>query len=177
MQRPNPGLPSERDAEVCHTFLNFQDNADILTQPTKATSSKASKAEFAKNYDQAFQLYIKTAESFLHLSRSTTADDKNKLKWKASAAKALERAEKIKRFVDKSRTSPNMGSTSGDGSNTNTANIHLTPIGIDHFSPRMFCKKCLAQKLLTQQSKRNNSTYSKRGALSTGFSSLYGTIQ
>lgn len=51
---------------------------------------KATQAELAKNYDEALQYYIKSAQGFLHLSRTTTTD------WKKDAAKALDRAEKIK---------------------------------------------------------------------------------
>ncbi|KAF4614242.1 hypothetical protein D9613_007736 [Agrocybe pediades] len=102
-----------------------------LERDAEATSSKASKAEFSKNYDQAFRLYIKTAESFLHLSRSTTADDRHKQRWKASAAKALERAEKIKRFIEVPKT-PSQSLSTPAPENLG----HLTPIGIDHFSPQ-----------------------------------------
>ncbi|KAH9481424.1 Calpain-like protease palB/RIM13 [Psilocybe cubensis] len=100
----------------------------------EATSSKASKAEFAKKYDQAFGLYIKTAESFLHLSRTSAVDDKTKQKWKTNAAKALERAEKIKRFVEKSRGG--LVAISEQTLTIPVSEMKLTPIGIDHFSPQ-----------------------------------------
>ena len=91
------------------------------------TSSKAAKAEFAKDYNQAFQLYIKAAESFLYLSRSGgTQSDKTKQQWIANASKALERAERIKRFVEKSTAS----------SNVQPPSLRLTPVAINHFSPR-----------------------------------------
>ena len=51
---------------------------------------KGTQAELDKNYDDALQYYIKSAQGFLHLSRSTNTD------WKKEAGKALERAEKIK---------------------------------------------------------------------------------
>ncbi|KAF8962724.1 hypothetical protein BDZ97DRAFT_1702205 [Flammula alnicola] len=105
--------PSERDAEMI--------------------SSKASKAEFAKDYDQAFRLYIKAAESYLHLSRSSIATDKCKQQWKTSAAKALERAEKIKKFVEISRSNAKTGNSP---SQTLAPDLRLTPVGIDHFSPQ-----------------------------------------
>lgn len=88
------------------------------------TSSKAAKAEFAKEYDQAFRLYIKAAESFLHLSRSSTQPDKIKQQWKASASKALERAERIKKFVESNQNIPSQRT------------LRLTPVAINHFSPR-----------------------------------------
>jgi hypothetical protein len=93
----------------------------------KSTYAKAVKAEFSKDYDAAFRLYIKAAESFLHLSRSVD-HDREKTKWKTSAGKALERAEKIKAFVDNSKAS------SSDPSRSET---RLTPVGVDHFSRRM----------------------------------------
>ncbi|KAF8199531.1 hypothetical protein BJ912DRAFT_1020136 [Pholiota molesta] len=103
--------PSERDAETA--------------------SSKAVKAEYAKDYDQAFRLYLKAAESFLHLSRSSLATDKIKQQWKTNAAKSLERAEKIKKFAESSRSQSSNPSVQAP-----LLAVHLTPIGIDHFSPQ-----------------------------------------
>jgi hypothetical protein len=96
---------------------------DGCTTLCQMTSAKAAKAEFAKEYDQAFRLYIKAAESFLHLSRSSTQSDKTKQQCKANASKALERAERIKKFV---ANTPNHQSPS----------LRLTPVAINHFSPR-----------------------------------------
>lgn len=56
--------------------------------------TQATHAELAQDYDDAFRLYIKAAEGFLHLSRS--ADDSAKSRWKKEAGRALERAERIK---------------------------------------------------------------------------------
>ncbi|KAI0753163.1 hypothetical protein C8Q80DRAFT_1097736, partial [Daedaleopsis nitida] len=56
---------------------------------------KAASAELSKEYDKAFRLYINAAEQFLHLSRQTT-NEKLRLVYKGEAAKAVERAEKIK---------------------------------------------------------------------------------
>ncbi|TFK45065.1 hypothetical protein BDQ12DRAFT_674049 [Crucibulum laeve] len=106
------GQPSEvRDAETTYT--------------------KAMKAELAKGYDLAFRLYVKTAESFLHLSMSNVATDRDKLKWKANASKAMERAEKIKKFVER----PKSG-TRPSGGDTSASEVRLTPIAINHFSPQ-----------------------------------------
>ena len=55
----------------------------------------AANAELARYFDKAFRLYLKAAEQFLHLSRQST-DDRTRTLCKAEAAKALERAEKIK---------------------------------------------------------------------------------
>jgi len=61
----------------------------------QSSYSKATKAELGKDWNQAFQLYIKAAEGYLHLSR-TTVDDRLRAHYKADAGKALKRAEKIK---------------------------------------------------------------------------------
>ncbi|KAJ6497495.1 hypothetical protein C8R45DRAFT_1093864 [Mycena sanguinolenta] len=90
------------------------------SEDAESTYAKAVQSEFSQDYDSAFRLYIKAAESFLHLSRSI-GHDREKIKWKSSAGKALERAEKIKAFVDKSN----------DPSRSET---RLTPVGVDHFS-------------------------------------------
>nr|GAT49101.1 predicted protein [Mycena chlorophos] len=79
--------------------------------------AKAVKAEYNKELDNAFRLYVKAAETFLHLGRAID-NQRDKAKHKASAAKALERAERIKGFVEKS------------GPQT------LTPVAVDHFSPQ-----------------------------------------
>jgi calpain-7 len=104
-------------------------------------SSKASKAEFARNYDQAFRFYIKTAEAYIHLSRSSIASDKSKQQWKTNASRALERAEKIKRFVEVRAPS---GSANNDGE-PSTPELNLTPVGINHFAPRTFTVKILSE--------------------------------
>ncbi|KAI0326343.1 cysteine proteinase [Cubamyces sp. BRFM 1775] len=57
--------------------------------------SKAANAELAKEYDRAFRHYVKAAEHFLLLSRQAT-DDRPRTLYRNQAAKALERAEKIK---------------------------------------------------------------------------------
>jgi len=95
--------------------------------------SKASQAEFAKDYDQAFRLYIKTAELFLHLSRLTNTTEANKQRWKTAASKALARAELIKKFVDTSRNATN---ANADPMQPASQSLHLTPVAINHFSQR-----------------------------------------
>ncbi|KAF8150612.1 hypothetical protein B0H34DRAFT_801552 [Crassisporium funariophilum] len=117
MHQKSTTLSSEiRDAETC--------------------SSKATKAEFAKDYDQAFRLYIKTAESFLHLSRSATQPEKVKQQWKNNASKALERAERIKRFVEKPGGSTNTSNVASNSGQPPANELRLTPVGINHFSPQ-----------------------------------------
>jgi len=97
--------------------------------------SKASKAEFARDYDQAFRHYLQAADYFLHLFRSSTAPEKSRQQWKSSADKSLERAEKIKRFVDVSRSNNQPGSVPASSAQQ-PAEVRLTPVGIDYFSPR-----------------------------------------
>ncbi|KAJ7603725.1 hypothetical protein B0H17DRAFT_1222383 [Mycena rosella] len=96
-------------------------------EDAESTYAKAVKAEFSKDLDSAFGLYIKAAESFLHLSRSID-HERDKAKWKASAGKALERAEKIKAFVEKSK--PPLSS------DPSRSEARLTPVGVDYFSPQ-----------------------------------------
>ncbi|KAJ6590028.1 hypothetical protein DFH09DRAFT_1307482 [Mycena vulgaris] len=95
-------------------------------EDAESTYAKAVKAEFSKDFDSAFRLYIKAAESFLHLSRSVD-QDRDKAKWKASAGKALERAEKIKAFVEKAKPL---------SSDPLRSEARLTPVGVDYFSPQ-----------------------------------------
>ena len=51
--------------------------------------ANGTKAELAKNYDDALQFYIHSAQAFLQLSKSDPT-------WKKEGQKALERAKRIK---------------------------------------------------------------------------------
>ncbi|KAF8328978.1 hypothetical protein F5887DRAFT_1082791 [Amanita rubescens] len=103
----------------------------------ETTYSKATEAELAKNYDAAFRLYIKSANGYLHLSRSAPSDVQ-KEKWKSSASKALERAEKIKSFVERQKAGASTSSESATGQTEGIAHsaseMRLTPVAVDHFS-------------------------------------------
>ena len=57
--------------------------------------TRATRAELGEDFSLAFKLYVRSAEEFLHLSR-TASDASVRGRWKAEAAKALGRAEKIK---------------------------------------------------------------------------------
>jgi calpain-7 len=57
--------------------------------------SKASGKELAGDLDGAFALYVRAAQSHLHLSRIASSP-RERDEHKAAAAKALERAERIK---------------------------------------------------------------------------------
>ncbi|KAJ3855102.1 hypothetical protein EV368DRAFT_35427, partial [Lentinula lateritia] len=89
---------------------------------------QATKYELARDYDSAFRLYIKAAENFLHLSRSTSAAENEKSQCKKSASKALDRAERIKQMTEKSRSS----TSSALGQSKATAK--LTPVSVNYFS-------------------------------------------
>ncbi|KAF9453717.1 cysteine proteinase [Macrolepiota fuliginosa MF-IS2] len=109
-------------------------------QKQVSTYAKATKAELARNYDEAFKLYVQATESFLHLSRTTHHSEALHAKWKASASKALQRAEKIKAFAQKTQEKQKIAGdvvlspVSGGTSTNKTADVRLTPIGINHFS-------------------------------------------
>ncbi|CAK5284399.1 unnamed protein product [Mycena citricolor] len=91
-------------------------------EDAQSIHAKAVKTEFAQDYDAAFRLYIKAAESFLHLSRAA-AREEDKVKWKGSAKKALERAERIKAVIEHRKTG-----------GTSSSDARLTPVGVDYFS-------------------------------------------
>ncbi|KAJ7578544.1 hypothetical protein C8J56DRAFT_1016524 [Mycena floridula] len=93
------------------------------SQDAEAVYSKAAKAEFSKDYDLAFGLYIKATELFLHLARTGLDNEPDKIRMKTKASKALERAEKIKALTERIKSS----------SQRNPDNI-LTPVGVNHFS-------------------------------------------
>jgi len=79
---------------------------------------------------------VKSAELYLHLSRLNKGSNNDESRWKASAGKALQRAEKIKALSERSdRVSGLKLAPSRDPSNT-SSELRLTPIGIDHFSRR-----------------------------------------
>ncbi|KAG2063826.1 hypothetical protein BDR04DRAFT_1235377 [Suillus decipiens] len=67
--------------------------------------SRASKFELENDWDNAFKLYVQAADAFLQISRTTTDP-----KYRNNAAKAVDRAQKIKRHKQ------------------------LKPLSIDHFS-------------------------------------------
>ncbi|KAG6836478.1 hypothetical protein H0H93_007647 [Arthromyces matolae] len=103
-------------------------------QEAEVTYSKAAKAELSRDYDVAFRLYVKAAELYLNLSRTHSDDGQlQTAKWKANAGKALQRAEKIKAFVDKRKSVHQPGAT--PFAKTGDIPATLTPVGINHFSP------------------------------------------
>ncbi|GJE94253.1 cysteine proteinase [Phanerochaete sordida] len=69
------------------------------SQEAQTLYTRATRAELSGDFSLAFKLYVKSAEEFLHLSR-TASDASVRGKWKAEAAKALGRAEKIKAKKD-----------------------------------------------------------------------------
>lgn len=91
---------------------------------------------------------MKSAELYLHLSRLSKANDKDESRWKGNAGKALQRAEKIKAFVEKSNSVPgSIAASSADLSTSTISELRLTPIGIDHFSRRALLDFVVERKL------------------------------
>ncbi|EEB90318.1 hypothetical protein MPER_11489, partial [Moniliophthora perniciosa FA553] len=124
-------------------------NSTPTVKDAESAYAKATRAELARDYNTAFQSYIKATELFLHLSRAPTTDEKKKEKWKNDADKALQRAEKIKQFTDRLGTRPGYGSVVARTHVQTTPPISLTPAAIDPIFPtgavvyleeRWFCK-------------------------------------
>ncbi|KAI0369024.1 cysteine proteinase [Pilatotrama ljubarskyi] len=71
------------------------ENPEITRQEAEAQYAKGANAELAKEYGRAFRHYVKAAEQYVFLNRQAT-DEQLRTHYRAQAAKALERAEKIK---------------------------------------------------------------------------------
>lgn len=69
----------------------------LMLVSSQALSTRAAQKELSKDFDAAFELHVKAAESFLHLAQ-TLPDPRAKASCKIAAGKALERAEQIKRI-------------------------------------------------------------------------------
>lgn len=67
----------------------------------EAVYTRAARAEHSSDFSTAFRLYLSAADAFLHLSRSESLNLAFQTRCKASAAKALERAEKIKKASER----------------------------------------------------------------------------
>lgn len=102
----------------------------------QANYAKATKAELSRQFNQAFQYYVKSAELYLHLSGSEGGKEKDRVKWKANAEKALLRAEKIKSFSDKTTAQPTSFVTERKGLDADSAEVRLTPVAVNHFASR-----------------------------------------
>lgn len=63
----------------------------------EAVYAKGAKSELSSDFSAAFRHYLAAADSFLHLSRSESLNLAFRAQCKASAARALQRAEKIKK--------------------------------------------------------------------------------
>ncbi|RXW16410.1 hypothetical protein EST38_g9440 [Candolleomyces aberdarensis] len=100
----------------------------------EANYAKATRAELSRRFNEAFKHYIKAAELFLHLSRSPKSTEKDKAKWKSNAQKALDRAEKIKAFTEKSPKQVGSPTERVPSELDPTADVRLAPVAIDHFA-------------------------------------------
>jgi calpain-7 len=69
---------------------------DLPLSPTQIIYERATKAELAKDLDTAFRLYIEAGTAFLNLSRAPGAHRRVQEEARQSAARAVERAERIK---------------------------------------------------------------------------------
>ncbi|KAF8526006.1 hypothetical protein BU17DRAFT_41274 [Hysterangium stoloniferum] len=67
-----------------------------MSTSAQALSAKAVQKELNRDFDAAFELHIKAAESFIHLAQ-TLPDSPAKTNCRTAASKALERAEQIKK--------------------------------------------------------------------------------
>ncbi|KAI5986901.1 hypothetical protein EDD15DRAFT_1523894 [Pisolithus albus] len=63
----------------------------------EAVYAKGAKSELSSDFSAAFRHYLAAADSFLHLSRSESLNVAFRAQCKSSAARALQRAEKIKK--------------------------------------------------------------------------------
>jgi calpain-7 len=100
---------------------------------------------------------VKSAELYLHLSRLSKGNDKDESRWKGNAGKALQRAEKIKAFVEKSTGVPRSTAASAADSNIGTiSELPLTPIGIDHFSRRASLDFFVERNLIVVRIQKSN---------------------
>lgn len=79
-----------RTVGACHVCTN-----DMASSQPQTLYTQATQAELAQDYDEAFRLYIRAAEGFLHLSRGSI-NHSAKSHSKKEAGRALERAEMIK---------------------------------------------------------------------------------
>lgn len=102
-------LFQQAQVRKCRGYMSASVTDDICL--AQATYSKAAKAELS-DLDRAFRLYVKAAEDFLNIGQSTP-DATLRSKCKDEAAKALDRAEKIK-----------------------AAKPDLTPVATNYFSER-----------------------------------------
>ncbi|KAF8416131.1 hypothetical protein L210DRAFT_2571527 [Boletus edulis BED1] len=85
-----------QEAEVGHPCRPQRTNFVDQLLP-KSIYDRATKLEFAADFSSAFHLYLEATDAFLHLSRSSVATPAFQAQCKARAAKAIQRAEKIKK--------------------------------------------------------------------------------
>ncbi|KAI6115989.1 hypothetical protein F5141DRAFT_1201863 [Pisolithus sp. B1] len=74
---------------------------DALIRSHVAVYARGAKSELSSDFSAAFHLYLAAADKFLHISRSESLNPTFRARCKASAARALERAEKIKKASER----------------------------------------------------------------------------
>ncbi|KAI6131262.1 hypothetical protein EDD17DRAFT_1466405, partial [Pisolithus thermaeus] len=67
--------------------------------------ARGAKSELSSDFSAAFHLYLAAADKFIHISRSGSLNSTLRARCQASATRALERAEKIKRASERPRAS------------------------------------------------------------------------
>ncbi|KAJ3506469.1 hypothetical protein NMY22_g17242 [Coprinellus aureogranulatus] len=108
---------------------------DSTAQTADAHYAKATKAELSRQFNQAFQYYVKSAELYLHLSGLEGVKEKDKATWKGNAQKALDRAEKIKSFSEKANARVKGVGSERKPLDGESAEVRLTPVAVNHFAP------------------------------------------
>ncbi|KAI6132409.1 hypothetical protein EDD16DRAFT_1851642 [Pisolithus croceorrhizus] len=71
----------------------------------EAVYARGAKSELSSDFSAAFHLYLAAADKFIHISRSGSLNSTLRARCQASATRALERAEKIKRASERPRAS------------------------------------------------------------------------
>jgi hypothetical protein len=101
----------------CHCSLSYN---------LQTTYTKGTRAELARDYDQAFRLYVNAAAAFLHLSKTftysskpsatiTARDAQMRDKCKQDAKRCMDRAERIKANRPASELRPVMRNVYDEG--------------------------------------------------------------
>ena len=96
LQRPCHNVGSQGNPSSKGRWQSSQDVTTLMSISPQALSSKAAQKELSKDFDAAFELHVKAAETFIHLAH-TLPDASAKASCKTAARKALERAEQIKK--------------------------------------------------------------------------------
>ncbi|KAG6381977.1 hypothetical protein JVT61DRAFT_605 [Boletus reticuloceps] len=101
--QPDSQLVSRKSIRTFCSWLSGNNKRIKFMSPPKTFQEaesiydRATKLEFAAEFSSAFHFYLEATDAFLHLSRSSVATPAFQAQCKARAAKAIQRAEKIKK--------------------------------------------------------------------------------